>query len=219
MAALSNADRMVRNLRNKTSFRGYTAADFSGSFASDKAFSKKRWNNGQLDIFKEAANAPKSNKDPRNNWLGGDSKPVMDVFPDAVGLHIGNFGFLSGQIVSLLTEHAQLVIEQESSVILRQPLLTIPSGMGYSRSIAAAPQQETPEVLVSESFGPLVPTGLFQLASNTVFETTKILKAYLQVEDEVLDHLRGITEELPAYGARIGIVVYGTAEYRVGATL
>lgn len=223
--ALSDVDHAVRQLRNPTPFRGFAAARFSGAFSAATAFAASRWENNQLDIFREAAAAPKGSKDLRNNWLDKSQKPTVDVFPRALGVYIGDFGVSTERILTILTENSQLIIEQDNTPRLRQPLLTIPSGAAFARSVAATREIQATAADVpaaqhfAESFGPSHPVGLHSLADNLVFEKGKELKAYLEVDGAALTYLRAIATEIPSHGAVIGVIVHGIAEYPIDAAV
>lgn len=210
---LTAADKAIRNLRNPAAFRGWAAAFFTGAFNASTAFAASRFPGNQLDIFAEAAAAPKGWKDIRNNWLGQDRKPIFDVYPKAIGVHIGDFGVDTEKVASIIAERSQLIVEQEAQVILRQPVLSLPAGMGIDRSIATT---STDSTKYAERVGPVTPTGLFQLPDNVVFEKGKALRAYLEISEEGLTYLRAIATNIPARGGIIGVAVHGIAEYELG---
>ncbi|WP_224371102.1 hypothetical protein, partial [Hyalangium versicolor] len=151
---ISNAQKQIEKLRNVAPARLHAAFRMTGNVNSNTAFGK--FNNGQVDIFKEASDFPvRIAENAYNNWLASGAKPVADVYPKAIGLYVGERfpGVLP--IKAILAEHSILTIQLPSGAkVIKQPSLTIPAGVGVETRYATADSAGADKKL-NETFGPM----------------------------------------------------------------
>lgn len=207
---LPPADKALRNVVTGGFFRGFAAAVLSGAMNSATAFGKFAQN--QLDLFAEAAKNDANIANPYNNFLDGAQKPVKVIYPRQLGVYIGDFGIDTEKVKTIIVENSSLLIKQGSTEIVRQPLLTLPSGLGLESSVSDTLSGER---AYTESFG-IRPTSMYTLRDNIVFTKNEVLNGYLVIDADALTYLKAIGAAIPVNRKGVlGVALYGTAEFPV----
>lgn len=219
--SIEPAAAQLRKLRNAAEFRGVAAALFTGTRSNaDTGFG--RWtDNNEIDIFNIASQNQDGNsqgQSPLNTFLSSQQNSLYTVHAHYAGLYMGQnlSDGNTGQVKALIAEHGMLQIETESlGIVCKQNVLTMPPGVDIRT-------QQTDSAVYVESFGPLSPVGLFRLPKNTIFAANNdVLRAKLKLTKAAVTRLTSgagaYANSFPAEGAIIAVVIYGIAEYKVGA--
>lgn len=212
----------LRKLRNAAEFRGIASALFTGARNDANTGFGRFTGNNEIDIFKIAATVDQDGnsqgQSPLNTWLSSQVNALYTVHAHYAGLYIGQ-GLAdgnTGQVKALIAEHGLLTIETESlGIVCKQNVLTTPPGTDIRT-------QQTDSAVYVESFGPLYPVGLFRLPKNTIFAANNdVLRAKLKLTKAAVTRLTSnagpYANSFPSEGAIIAVIIYGIAEYKVGA--
>lgn len=212
------ADQAIAGLRDPRKVRAWAAAQFTGTFANtNTGLGQIQIGNGSgLDVFAQASTQPNPGQHPYNNWLGSDAKPLFEFFPEAVGVYIGGFGDSAAvDIGKIIAETCILTIQKEGQgAILRQPLLTVPAGVGLESrgwdSSGLGPFFRTRN-------GQLGTQGLFPIPRNVVFDKVTSLNAYINTTVQGAAAIAALAGSFPTEGGIIAVELYGVAELNIGA--
>ncbi|MFA6031206.1 MAG: hypothetical protein WC969_15240 [Elusimicrobiota bacterium] len=210
-------DAAIAKLRNPMKVRLFAAAEFTGARNSAATgLAQITANNNGFDIFRAAAAFQPQGQHPYNNWLDISAKPLFQFFPEAIGVYVGGMGdSATDDVGKILVETCQLTLQKQSQgVILRQPLLTVPPGVGVDSVITD-----------SSGLGPfwrsrngqLGTQGLFPIPKGVVFDKETALNAFLSTTANGATALAALAGNFPTEGAIIGVVMYGVGEFNIGA--
>jgi hypothetical protein len=208
----------LRKLRDVAPGRHYAAWKLTGAWNSATAWGAFD-GGGKVDIFAMAAAYSNQGENPYNSFLTREARPMFTIYPEAVGVYLSNdLTHATVPVKSILCEHGVLDIKNTSGAsIVRQNLLTLPSGLGIEQRYTSADTAGA-DKRMCESFGPMSPVGLFRLKKDTVFPEAEQLRAFLTIDPGALTDLKAMSGSAPGRGATIGIVFYGPGALRISTT-
>lgn len=215
---VSPARKQLESIRDVAPARLHAALRLTGNVNSATAFALWSNNPAGVDIFDAASKITNQGNNPYNNWLASGAKPQFDVFPEAIGLYIGEGFPTNYPIKSVLAEHSMLTIVMPSGAnLVKQQALTIPSGHMVEERYATADTTGSDKKLY-ETFGHTTAVGLFKVPEKIVFKEDQQLKAMLTIDALALAEINAISTALPSRGMLIEVVVYGKGALKVGTS-
>lgn len=166
----------------------------------------------RVDIVQKAIEFPNHGENPYNNWLNPQGQPSFNVYPEVVGLYMGE-GFGSRDaadnqdVKRILIEHSLLHVKTQSGNIFAiQPTLTLAPGVGLMT-------YTTDAQVTTEQFGPLSPAGMFRLPDITAFSTKDTPQLLFQIDAAAQAELVSMAGSFPDPGCIIAVRMIGKATY------
>lgn len=215
---ISPEGKALRDAVNTGEFRGITSWKLTSTRAGATGFGKFSTNN-KVDVFKEAVNVGDglpAGDSPYNTWLDENARPLFNVFPRHLGIYLGA-GLSDGTMEFKRTFLERCIVRLISTrgTHIKQNALTLPSGFDLT-------EQQTDSGVYVERHGPPAPDKLFRLPDDLAFaRATEKLQCILEIDKDLTTFLTAnagaVAGSFPAYGAVITVVVYGDAEYPLGA--
>jgi hypothetical protein len=212
---ISEESKALRAKRNFSKQRLWAAWHLTGAYNGSNAFGAFDSGN-KVDLFEKASSYTGQGENPYNNFLTREARAQFVVYPKAVGIYLGEgLGLASLPVKSIIAEHSMVEFKVGSSgSIIRQPVITMPPGLGVEQRFATA-NTAGADARFSETFGPMSPVGLFTPPPDTVFPESEQLKCFLSMDPGALNDLKGMTGSLPGRGAVIAVVLYAEVGLRI----